>query len=44
MYTVRTDPTGRTAGQYARATVRRLRMRTLVALGVLANASDGGSS
>ncbi len=24
------DPTGRTAGQYARATVRRLRMRTLV--------------
>ena len=33
------DPTGRTAGQYARATVRRLRMRTLVALGVLAVAT-----
>jgi Nuclease-related domain len=31
-----TDPTSRTAGQYARATVRRLRMRALVALGVLA--------
>ena len=31
-----TDPTSRTAGQYARATVMRLRMRTLVALGVLA--------
>jgi hypothetical protein len=30
------DPTRRTAGQYARATVRRLRMRTLVTLGVLA--------
>ncbi len=30
------DPIGRRAGQYARATVRRLRMRTLVALGVLA--------
>jgi hypothetical protein len=39
MYIVRTDPTGRTAGQYARATVRRLRMRTLVALGVLAVAT-----
>ncbi len=34
-----TDPTGRTPGQYARATVRRLRMRTLVALGVLATAT-----
>ncbi len=34
-----TDPTGRTAGQYARSTVRRLRMRTLVALGVLAVAT-----
>ena len=33
------DPTRRTAGQYARATVRRLRMRTLVALGVLAVAT-----
>ncbi len=33
------DPTGRTAGQYARATVRRLRMRTLVWLGVLAVAT-----
>jgi Nuclease-related domain len=33
------DPTGRTAGQYARATVRRLRMRTLVTLGVLAVAT-----
>jgi hypothetical protein len=31
-----TDPTSRTAGQYARATVKRLRMRTLVTLGVLA--------
>jgi Nuclease-related domain len=34
-----TDPTGRTAGQYARATVRRLRMRTLVTLGALAVAT-----
>jgi Nuclease-related domain len=33
------DPTGRTAGQHARATVRRLRLRTLVALGVLAVAT-----
>ena len=33
------DPTRRTAGQYARATVRRLRMRTLVALGTLAVAT-----
>jgi hypothetical protein len=39
MYVVDTDPTGRTAGQYARATVRRLRMRTLVTLGVLAVAT-----
>jgi hypothetical protein len=33
------DPTARTAGQYERTTVRRLRMRTLVALGVLAVAT-----
>ena len=33
------DPSARTAGQYARATVRRLRMRTLIALGVLAVAT-----
>src|SRR5271154_2828387 len=33
------DPVGRTAGQYARATVRRLRMRTLVTLGALAVAT-----
>ncbi len=33
------DPTGRTAGQYARATWRRMRMRALVALGVLATAT-----
>ena len=39
MYTAHTDPTGRTAGQYARATVRRLRLRTLLALGVLAVAT-----
>jgi Nuclease-related domain len=39
MYIVDTDPTRRTAGQYARATVQRLRMRTLVALGVLAVAT-----
>jgi hypothetical protein len=39
MYVVDTDPTRRTAGQYARATVLRLRMRTLVALGVLAVAT-----
>ncbi len=39
MYVVDTDPTRRTAGQYARETVRRLRMRTLVALGVLAVAT-----
>src|ERR1700716_4257053 len=34
-----TDPTRRTAGQYARETVMRMRMRTLVALGVLAVAT-----
>jgi hypothetical protein len=39
MYVAATDPTGRTAGQYARAAVRRLRMRTLVSLGVLAVAT-----
>jgi nuclease-like protein len=39
MQVLHSDPTGRTAGQYARATVRRLRMRTLVALGVLAVAT-----
>ncbi|HTW42701.1 MAG TPA: nuclease-related domain-containing protein [Solirubrobacteraceae bacterium] len=33
------DPTRRTAGQYARATVTRLRVRTLVTLGVLAVAT-----
>jgi hypothetical protein len=33
------DPSARTAGQYARATVKRLRMRTLVTLGVLAVAT-----
>lgn len=32
----RTDPTRRTPGQYARETVQRLRMRTLVYLGALA--------
>src|SRR5438128_1557594 len=32
-------PAGRTAGQYARATERRLRLRTLVTLGVLAVAT-----
>ena len=39
MHVADTDPTGRTAGQYARATVRRLRMRTLVTLGMLAVAT-----
>jgi Nuclease-related domain len=39
MQIVGSDPTGRTAGQYARATVRRLRMRTLVTLGILAVAT-----
>src|SRR6202034_1421700 len=36
MYVVDTDPTGRTAGQYARAAVERLRLRTLGTLSVLA--------
>jgi hypothetical protein len=39
MYVIDSDPTGRTAGQYARATVRRLRMRTLATLGALAVAT-----
>jgi len=39
MHVADTDPTRRTAGQYARATVRRLRMRTLVTLGALAVAT-----
>jgi hypothetical protein len=39
MHVVDTDPTRRTAGQYARATVMRLRMRTLVSLGALAVAT-----
>lgn len=39
MHAAHSDPTRRTAGQYARATVQRLRMRTLVALGVLAVAT-----
>jgi hypothetical protein len=39
MLTPGPDPSARTAGQYARATVRRLRMRTLVTLGVLAVAT-----
>ncbi|HEY4451278.1 MAG TPA: nuclease-related domain-containing protein [Solirubrobacteraceae bacterium] len=39
MHVLNTDPTRRTAGQYARATVRRLRMRTLVTLGLLAVAT-----
>lgn len=39
MFLIDTDPTRRTPGQYARATVRRLRMRTLVALGILAVAT-----
>jgi hypothetical protein len=33
------DPTSRTAGQHARATVKRLRLRTLATLGVLAVAT-----
>lgn len=36
MHALHSDPAARTAGQYARATVQRLRMRTLVLLGVLA--------
>src|ERR1700683_3962983 len=39
MYTGQPDPTRRTAGQYARATVQRLRLRTLVTLGTLAVAT-----
>lgn len=39
MNAVDSDPTRRTAGQYARATVERLRMRTLVTLGALAVAT-----
>jgi hypothetical protein len=39
MNTAGSEQTGRTAGQYARATVMRLRMRTLVTLGVLAVAT-----
>jgi hypothetical protein len=42
MYTVMDavgDPTGRTAGQHARAMVQRLRLRTLVTLGILAVAT-----
>jgi hypothetical protein len=39
MYALETDPTRRTAGQYARTAVQRLRMRTLVTLGVLAVAT-----
>jgi Nuclease-related domain len=35
------DPTGRTAGQHARAAVLRLRLRTLVTLGLLAVATAG---
>lgn len=39
MYVVVSDPLRRTPGQYARAAVQRLRMRTLVTLGVLAVAT-----
>ena len=39
--TTRRDPARRSAGEYARASVRRLRLRTLVALGVLAVATAG---
>lgn len=39
MYLADSDPTARTAGQYARAAVQRLRMRTLVTLGALAVAT-----
>jgi hypothetical protein len=39
MYVVDSDPTSRTPGQYARAAVQRLRMRTLVWLGLLAVAT-----
>jgi hypothetical protein len=36
---IETDPAGRTAGQYARSMWRRLRLRSLVSLGVLAVAT-----
>jgi hypothetical protein len=39
MYIVDTDPTRRTAGQYARETVTRLSLRTLLTLGALAVAT-----
>jgi hypothetical protein len=39
MHTADVDPTRRTAGQYARETVTRLRMRTLLTLGLLAVAT-----
>src|SRR5580692_2657172 len=39
MYALGYDPTARMAGQHARSMVRRLRMRTLVSLGVLAVAT-----
>jgi hypothetical protein len=39
MFAPESDPIGRTPGQYARATWRRLRMRTLLGLGVLATAT-----
>jgi hypothetical protein len=39
MQVLHTDPMRRTAGQYARTAVHRLRMRTLVTLGVLAVAT-----
>lgn len=39
MLVLDSDPVARTPGQYARATVRRLRLRTLVTLGVLAVAT-----
>jgi hypothetical protein len=39
MYLMDSDPIRRTPGQYARATVRRLRLRTLAGLGVLAVAT-----
>ncbi|MGH2863954.1 MAG: nuclease-related domain-containing protein, partial [Solirubrobacteraceae bacterium] len=39
MHAVDTDPTRRTAGQYARATVTRLSVRTLATLGALAVAT-----
>src|SRR5438270_1443787 len=39
MHLLDPDPTGRLAGQYTRSTWRRLRLRTLVTLGVLAVAT-----